>query len=189
MLLRHNLVRLLLSALPLIAMLCHAQRGVFFTAEEFLRYAFHGSTTNSNQTTETHKTDWETKSYWFTPESRTTAEKIVNHTLPLKITYYQHGNTTAWILDEIGKELPITVGIVITDSKISLLQVLEYREVRGGEVRYDFFTKQFVQVGLAQEKLELDKNIDGISGATFSVRALKKTATLALFLNKQIIDN
>ncbi|MBE9539475.1 MAG: FMN-binding protein, partial [Proteobacteria bacterium] len=37
----------------------------------------------------------------------------------------------------------------------------------------------------AGKSYSLDKNIDGITGATLSVRALKKIATLALYCDRQ----
>jgi hypothetical protein len=67
---------------------------------------------------------------------------------------------------------------------MELLRVLEFRESRGWEVRYPFFTDQFGGIGLRPD-LQLDRPIDGISGATLSVRALKKLARLALYLTQQ----
>ncbi len=155
----------------LLALPCHAQRGIFLTQEDFLAQAF--------------STPPETKTYWFTPETRRMAEAIVQHSLPLRVRYFQSGTRSAWILEEIGKELPITMGFVIEQHHIKLVRVLEYREIRGGEVRYDFFTQQFVDIQLNSEDHTLNKSIDGISGATLSVRAMTKTARLALFLAQQ----
>jgi uncharacterized protein with FMN-binding domain len=85
-------------------------------------------------------------------------------------------------LEEIGKEQPITTGIVVEDGKIDQVKVLVFRESRGFEVRYPFFTDQFRGATL-REGLDLDREIDGISGATLSVRALTKLARLALLLH------
>jgi hypothetical protein len=96
------------------------------------------------------------------------------------------GRRAGWIFEEIGKELPITVAVVIEERKIIDLTVLEFRESRGGEVVYPFFTGQFNSVKLKTGKTySLDKSIDGITGATLSVRALKKVATLALYCHQQ----
>lgn len=162
---------LALSLLLFLCMPCMAQRGVFLTQQDFLKQAFTQVPSS--------------KTYWFTPEDRTTAEAIAGHSLPLRIRYFQSGERTAWILEEIGKELPITLGIVIEQQKIQLLRVMEYREVRGGEVRYDFFVQQFNNATLTQPNHKLNKDIDGISGATLSVRALTKSARLALFISRQ----
>ena len=88
-------------------------------------------------------------------------------------------------MNETGKTQPITIGIIIDNGKISLLKVLAFRESRGWEVKHDFFTDQFKQATL-DKNLNLDKPIDGISGATLSVRALTKIAKLALFFDQQI---
>jgi len=53
------------------------------------------------------------------------------------------------------------------------------------EVRYPFFTDQYKDASLQKDK-QLDRTIDGISGATLSVRALTKLARLALYLHHHI---
>jgi hypothetical protein len=102
----------------------------------------------------------------------------------LRVRYWARGARSAWILNEVGKEKPITVGIVIEAGKISRLKVLAFRESRGDEVRHDFFTRQYQDRRL-QEDLQLDRAIDGITGATLSVRALNRLARLALLLDQE----
>lgn len=106
----------------------------------------------------------------------------------LRQKYWQRDNTTAWVLNEIGKEMPITFGVVVSDQGLADIKVLEYRESRGGEVRHLFFRKQFFSAQLNQ-KDKLDKSIDGISGATLSVKAMKKVAAAALYLHQQVVDD
>jgi len=101
----------------------------------------------------------------------------------LRVRYWKKKLKTVWILDEIGKEHPITTGIIVDQGKIQAIKVLIYRESRGYEVRHPFFTEQFNGARL-QEDAQLDRSIDGISGATLSVRALKKMARMALYLDK-----
>lgn len=161
----------LLSICLTLCVPCMAQRGVFLTQDDFLKQAF------------THTPL--IKTYWLTAEDHAAGELITGHKLPLRIRYFQHGERTAWIIEEVGKELPITLGIVIEHQHIQILRVMEYREVRGGEVRYDFFVQQFNGAALNQTNQKLNKEIDGISGATLSVRALTKSARLALFLDQQ----
>jgi len=105
----------------------------------------------------------------------------------LRIRYWGEPEKTVWILEEIGKERPITIGVVVQDAEIRSVEILEYRESRGDEVKYTFFTDQFVggQLIDARKGYRLSTHIDGITGATLSVRAVKKVATLALFLHKQ----
>ncbi|MBT8117818.1 MAG: FMN-binding protein, partial [Gammaproteobacteria bacterium] len=94
----------------------------------------------------------------------------------------------AWILEEIGKERPITTGLVINEQGIERLRVLVFRESRGWEVKHPFFTDQFPGIQLTAGR-ELDGPIDGVSGATLSVRALKKLARLALYFHRQVVTS
>ncbi|MGB2518332.1 FMN-binding protein [Shewanella algae] len=126
------------------------------------------------------------KVFWFNAEQRQVIEDILAHDFrPLRTRYWQQGDDTVWILEEIGKEAPITVGIQVRHGQIYRTKVLIYRESRGDEVRHDFFTDQFKSATLTKDK-QLDKHIDGITGATLSVRALTKLARIALYLDRQL---
>jgi hypothetical protein len=125
---------------------------------------------------------------WLRDGIRTTSTAILGHPYPgLRIRYWMQGERSAWILEETGKEKPITVGLVVNAQGLELVRVLAFRESRGWEVRYPFFTNQFRGIGLT-DGYALDKPVDGISGATLSVRALEKLARLALYLHGQAID-
>jgi len=125
------------------------------------------------------------KRLWITGERKKISNDILGHPpRSLRVRYWGQDSRTAWILEEIGKEKPITVGIVINKNRVERVKVLIFLESRGWEVRHDFFTEQFKNIGLQSNK-ELDKSIDGISGATLSVRALKKLSRLALYLHSQ----
>ena len=118
---------------------------------------------------------------WLVKERAKKAKKILGHQpLALRQQYWQSGNKTAWILNEIGKTEPITAGFVIEDGKIAQVRVLTYRESRGGEVHYPAFLKQYFGAVLKKDTY-LDRNIDGISGATLSVRSMSRMARVALF--------
>ena len=122
---------------------------------------------------------------WLRDAIRATSTDILGHPYPgLRLRYWRQDDRSAWILEEIGKEKPITVGVVVNANGIELVRVLAFRESRGWEVRYPFFTDQFRGIGLTDGHT-LDKPIDGISGATLSVRALEKLARLALYLHTQ----
>ena len=121
---------------------------------------------------------------WIKGELRKQIDQILQHKYKAKrIRYWQLDNRSVWVLEEVGKKKPITLGIIIDDNKISRLKVLVFRETRGWEVRYPFFTKQFNQLSLKEDN-SLSESIDGISGATLSVRALRKLAQIALLLHK-----
>ena len=120
---------------------------------------------------------------WLRGEVREAVDEIMGHRYAgLRIRYWRKDERSAWILDEIGKERPITTGLVINGNAIELVRVLEFRESRGWEVRHPFFTEQFNGAALTGD-YKIDRHIDGISGATLSVRALKKLARLALYLH------
>lgn len=127
---------------------------------------------------------------WLSKDLKQQIIDILDHKYKgLRVRYWQQDESpvirSAWILDEIGKEKPITAGIVINNHHIEQVKVLVFRETRGWEVRHDFFTDQFKQAGLENDN-RLDRNIDNISGATLSVRAVEKLARIALLLDQHI---
>ena len=136
---------------------------------------------------ETFKADPpQAKVIWLTGEIGQTVTDILQHkSTHLRIRYWQKDKRSVWILNEVGKEKPITAGIVINNNKIERVKVLIFRESRGDEIRHDFFTIQFKQAQIKSDA-HLDRSIDGISGATMSVRALTKLSRMALYLSLQI---
>lgn len=121
---------------------------------------------------------------WVTKDIAKQAEKILGHAPnQLRQRYWSSNGKSAWILDEIGKEEPITAGFVVSDGKIEQVRVLTYRESRGGEVRYPAFLKQYQGAELRMDQ-HLNRNIDGISGATLSVNAMNRMARLALYFDR-----
>lgn len=127
-----------------------------------------------------------TKVFWVDDHAKQVIESILAHSFnKMRIRYWQQDNETVWVLDEIGKEAPITVGIHIKDQAIARTKVLVYRESRGDEVRHDFFTDQFKSAKL-DNQTQLDQHIDGITGATLSVRALTKLSRIALWLHNHV---
>ncbi len=145
---------------------------VYQTPEDFLKEAFQNTVP-------------EPRLLWLTGERQKVAEQILGHkSTSLRIRYWKMGEKSAWILDEVGKDEPITTGVVINQDKIEQLKVLIFRESRGWEIKYPFFTDQFKETQLKAD-FNLNKTIDGISGATLSVKALQKVARLALYLHQQ----
>lgn len=114
------------------------------------------------------------------------AREILDHPIRAKrLRYWREGVRTVWVLEEVGKEEPITAGFIVNGGKIERTKVLIFRESRGWEVRYPFFTDQFHGITLEGDD-ELSHSIDAISGATLSVSALKKLARLALVLDRHV---
>ena len=123
---------------------------------------------------------------WPDTELKAQIKEILGHDYKgLRIRYWKQDKRTAWILDEIGKDKPITTGFVINNGRIERVRVLIFRESRGWEVRHAFFTDQFDNASLYKDT-QLDRHIDNISGATLSVRAVTKLARVALLLDKAV---
>lgn len=113
-------------------------------------------------------------------------EAVLDHSFPrIRMRYWEHDDTTAWVLDEIGKTEPITIGVAVEGGRVKSVRVLEFRESRGFEIRYPFFTEQFEGVGIDHAH-ELDRSIDGITGATMSVNAVDRVVRAALLLDARV---
>ena len=124
------------------------------------------------------------KVLWLTREIQAQAASILGHPpAQLRQRYWSDAHKSVWILEETGKEELITAGFVVMNGRIDHVRVLVYRESRGQEVRQGSFLKQFKDAKLAQEN-RLDRDIDGIVGATLSVGAMERMARLALFFDR-----
>jgi len=120
---------------------------------------------------------------WLTSDIKEDAKRILKHAYSgLRVRYWGASHRTLWVLDEIGKDMPITIGVLIVNGQIQSVKILNFRESRGWEVRYQFFTDQYIGASI-DENLKLNQTIDGITGATLSVRAVNKVARLALYLH------
>lgn len=152
---------------------CAYAKGIYQTGPEFIAATF-------------GEQQAEFKSLWLTAELKGVATRILSRPVrELRVRYWQRGEKTAWIMEEIGKELPITIGVVIDQNQIQQLKILAYRESRGGEVRYSAFTSQYQNATMTADH-RLDRNIDGITGATLSVKAVTRVSRLALYYHQQI---
>ncbi len=124
---------------------------------------------------------------WLDKSLQESISAILGHPYPqARLRYWCKAETCVWILDEIGKEFPITAGFVVQGDTLRRAQVLIYRESRGMEIHLPRYLDQFRDLHSANN--QLSRKIDGISGATLSCRAMTKMARLALFLNQQVSD-
>ena len=148
-------------------------KGVYQTSEEFLKGIF------TEQVPAVQV-------LWLSAEDKKTIAEILSHKYSrMRIRYWQEANDNVWILNEVGKEKPITIAVHIHKDAIKQLKVLTFRETRGDEVRHDFYSEQFARATLTKDNT-LSQHIDGITGATLSVRATTKVARLALWLNSKV---
>lgn len=119
---------------------------------------------------------------WLDNAAQDKLKAILGHPYgQARLRYWRAEGETAWILDEIGKEYPITAAFVVRNAAIERVRVLVYRETRGMEVHYPSFLQQFVGSGLQDGRL--NRSIDGISGATLSVQSMERMARAALVLD------
>ena len=86
----------------------------------------------------------------------------------------------AEVLNSKGKDRPITY-LVATDSADALrdVDILVYREPRGGEVAYEPWRRQF-RGKSAKDPLQVGKDIRNVSGATISVHSVTRGVRRAL---------
>lgn len=152
-----------------------AAEDVYLEPDRFVARAFDGDAPKA-------------QAIWLAGATREAVESILNHGYDgARIRYWRRADRTAWILEEIGKHEPITTGLIVDGGEIERVRVLIYREPRGWEVRREVFLEQFEGAQLTGDR-QLDRPIDGISGATLSVRALTKLARLALYLHRRVTD-
>jgi hypothetical protein len=122
--------------------------------------------------------------FWLDKAAQDDISKILGHPYPqARLRYWRQDTTSVWILEEIGKEYPITAGFIINVDRISRAQVLTYRETRGMEIHLPGFLAQFKDNTLTGDKLA--NKVDSIAGATMSVNAMVKMAQVALVLNRK----
>ena len=86
----------------------------------------------------------------------------------------------AEVVNSKGKDRPITY-LVATDSADALrdVDILVYREPRGGEVAYEPWRKQF-RGKSAADPLQVGKDIRNVSGATISAHSVTRGVRRAL---------
>lgn len=160
----------LLICAMLVASPVQALEDVYLAPDRFVAEAFGGSAPKP-------------KVLWLTKDVVAVASKILSRPPShLRQRYWTDGSKSVWVLDEIGKEEPITAGFIVENGRIAQANVLVYRESRGAEIRYPAFLKQYLEARLTADE-RLDRHIDSISGATLSVRAMGRMARLALYFD------
>jgi hypothetical protein len=147
-----------------------AQAEEYLSQADFLQQAFGQQTP-------------EVKTLWLNAEQKKIAADILGHPYnALRLRYWQAGDTRAWITEEIGKERPIRIGVISRQQHVQDVVIMAFQESRGWEVRNRFFTDQFSGASLTPEQT-LDRSIDGITGATLSVRAVTNSVRWILYLD------
>lgn len=82
------------------------------------------------------------------------------------------GRRLGWFFVDrvVGKAELITYALALdADGAVAAIEILDYRETHGGEVRLPAWRRQFVGK-TASDAVQLGRDIKGISGATLSTR-------------------
>ncbi|MEE9431778.1 MAG: FMN-binding protein [Melioribacteraceae bacterium] len=123
------------------------------------------------------------------------SEKFAKQRFYSKFVYYfeikqNDENITYAILDNVkGKVKPITFLVLFkNDLTVSSVEIVKYREEHGGEVENKSWLSQFSNKSF-QSPLKLDEDIDGISGATISVKAITKGVKRLLHFINNLKEN
>lgn len=168
--------RVILFACLWLTALAAAASETYMQPETFVARAFEGAPPTPD-------------TVWLIGDLGERAAAILEHPpRRLRERYWLENDRSVWVLEEIGKERPITVGWIVENGEIVSTEILVYRESRGWEVRYPFFKRQFRHARLAADR-HLDREIDNISGATLSVNAMRRMARLALLLHEQVVND
>ena len=93
----------------------------------------------------------------------------------------------AFIDEEKGEHLPITFAVKLSPTgKVMRQEIVVYREARGDEVRDERFRAQFVGKS-ASDAIETDQDIQAVSGATISSRAMAVGVKRAVVLFDELV--
>lgn len=164
-----RLMAMCLVAVSLVAAPVQA-KGTYYTLEQLLPEIF--SATPDSQ------------ALWLNKDQKRMASDVLQRRFhKARVKYWRSGERYLWVLSEIGKEKPITFAVVTQAGMLERIEVMAFREIRGDEIRMPAYTAQFRDLTLTDEQ-KLSQSIDGISGATYSVRSMKKVAKLALLLDR-----
>ncbi|MEE9448739.1 MAG: FMN-binding protein [Ignavibacteriaceae bacterium] len=107
----------------------------------------------------------------------------------LKIFNEEILNGVALLDNVYGKEMPITFLVIFDDSgKIILADIVKYREPYGGAVQNKNWTAQFKKKD-SNSGYKVGTDIDGITGATISVKSITKGIYKISLLYKEIKDS
>jgi FMN-binding domain len=107
----------------------------------------------------------------FGPGTRVDSIRVDSATV-LRVSRHDSLLGFAQVGNVIGKDQPITFLVAVgPDDRLQDVDILVYREPRGGEVAYEAWRKQF-RGKSAADSIRVGRSIRSISGATISVNAV-----------------
>ncbi len=123
-----------------------------------------------------------------TTEERTALdERLGEHVSESSFTFHRgrlgsHDMGWALVLDEIGLHEPITHLVKIDDDgTIADVRILVFRETRGDAIKRPRFLQQF-RGKTGRDRLTVGRDIDAVTGATYSSKAITRGVRKALAL-------
>jgi hypothetical protein len=133
----------------------------------------------------------------FTPDVRTLTDAQVKAIEKASGVAVRNPKLKAWrtstggwfIVDEVvGKHdyIPFALALDSTGA-VTGVEILEYREAYGDQVRHPEWRKQFVGKQASTAKLRLDDDIKNISGATLSCRHVTDGVKRLLFTHALVL--
>lgn len=129
-----------------------------------------------------------TETWELTNEERTSLAERLGERIPEEsFTFHRAsrgGRDMGWvlILDEAGLHEPITHLVAIgVDGRVQDVKVLVFRETRGDEIKRPRFLRQF-RGKSARDRLTLGRDLDAVTGATYSSKAITRGVRKALLL-------
>ena len=169
----------LLLGVPISAQLGESPDGpehthVYLTEEQALTKAFPGADSVWSQVwvpIREERTTIERRLGWRLADSTFTIYRGVKDDIDLGFAH---------VSEEIGLYKPITFMVKVgADRQVEAVHVMVYRESRGGEVRRRRFLAQYEGKTLGSP-IRINRDIIGVTGATFSVRAMNAGVKKAL---------
>lgn len=98
------------------------------------------------------------------------------------------GNVTrrVVIMNVVGQYQPITFAVeILPPGRVGRVELMVYRETRGGEIRRRAFLDQFSEKSLS-DPIAIKQDVQHITGATLSSRAVSAGVRLALTLYQRL---
>lgn len=93
------------------------------------------------------------------------------------------------IVPQQGKEGPMTLGVCFDGAGVvQQVRVLTYQEERGKPVKEEAFLSQFTGKASSAE-FRLGKDVDGVSGATYSSTAVAEAVRKSAFAYKKFVQS
>lgn len=153
----------------------------YFSVEEAQKFIFQGATTFE-------KWEFHLSTEAINKIEALGAGRFESTQLSIWKAKYNNELLGYFIVDEVyGKHELITYALAINpDGSVKQVEILEYRETRGDEIRDLAWRKQFVNKK-ADNDLKLGKDILNISGATISCKHITEGIKRILILFDQIL--